>query len=78
MVAVPAVRPETRPEEETVAMVVLEEDQLPPAEPLEDICEVPFTHIACVPESEPALGAAVTVMLMDAVSALHPPDPATM
>ncbi len=68
MVEVPAVRPETRPEEETVATAVLEEDQLPPAEPLEDICEVPFTHIACVPVSIPASGAVAKVTVRVAVA----------
>ncbi len=68
MVAVPAVTAETRPEEETVATEVSLDDQFPPAEPLEDICEVPFTHIACVPESEPASGAAVKVTVLVAVA----------
>ena len=77
MVAVPAVTPVTRPEEETVATAVFDEVQeveganepmLGVAIPPCDICEVPFTQIVCVPESEPASGAAVKVTVLVAVA----------
>ena len=38
----------------------------------------PVSHIACVPLNVPALGAAVTVTTVDAVSFAQPPVPVTM
>ena len=48
--------------------------QVPP-DSVEDRFEVPPTQIACVPPSEPADGAAVTVTVLVAVALEHPPVP---
>jgi hypothetical protein len=80
IVVVPALTPVTTPVEELmVATAVFEELHVPVALfPEMESVVVPVMVVVRVPEIVPALGAAVTVMSMDAVSASHPPDPARM
>jgi hypothetical protein len=77
MTDVPAVKPETTPEELIVATAGVAEDQVPPVtEELND--EFPFTQIAVFPEMVPAEGAAVTVTVLVAVAFEQPPVPVTV
>jgi hypothetical protein len=79
IVEVPAATAVTTPEEAfTVATVASSLVHTPPASPFELNVVVPFEQIACVPLSVPALGAAVTVTVLVAVSFAHPPVPVTM
>jgi hypothetical protein len=61
--AVPTPTPITTPEALTVATAVLEEDQVPPAVPLEEIVVVLPWQIEVVPLSVPASAPEVTVIL---------------
>ena len=73
MVAVPAPTPVTTPVAAfTVAMEASEVDQLPPLT-VEEKVVVPATQIAWVPDSVPAEGAAVTVMVPVALTEPQPP-----
>ena len=78
MVAVPAVKPVTRPVLAlTVAMAGSLLDQAPP-EMVDAKIDVPFTQMPCVPLSVPAVGAAVTVTVCVAVALAQPPVPVTV
>jgi hypothetical protein len=78
MVAVPAVKPVTRPVLAlTVAMAGSLLDQAPP-EMVDAKVDVPFTQISCVPLSVPVVGAAVTVTVRVAVAFEQPPVPVTV
>ena len=78
MVAVPAVKPVTRPVVAlTVAMAGVLLDQAPP-EMVDAKIDVPFTQMPCVPLSVPAVGAAVTVTVCVAVALAQPPVPVTV
>jgi len=78
MVAVPAITPVITPEMELiVATAVLEELQVPPADVEENVVVSP-TQIAWFPESVPAIGAAVTVTVLVAVTLAQPPVPRTV
>ena len=75
MVALPAVKPVTRPVVGlTVATVRALLDQAPP-EMVDAKIDVPFTQIPCVPLSVPADGVAVTVTVRVAVAFEQPPVP---
>ncbi len=77
MTDVPAVKPETTPEELIVATAGVAEDQAPPV--TEELkVEVPLEQIAVVPEIVPAEGAAVTVTVAVVVAFAQPPVPATV
>ena len=77
--AVPEPTPVTTPVEAfTVATPVAFEDHAPPAFPLLVNVVVPPTQIDCVPLTEPALGAAVTVTVRVAVALEQPPVPVTV
>jgi len=78
MVAVPAVKPVTRPVE---ALTDATNESLVDHEPpvtVDAKVDVPFTQISCVPLSVPAVGAAVTVTVCVAVALAQPPVPATV
>jgi hypothetical protein len=76
IVAVPAATAVTTPEEAfTVATASSLLVQAPPASPFELKVVVPLEQIACVPLIVPALGAAVTVTVLVAVSFAQPPVP---
>ena len=78
MVAVPAVKPVTRPVVElTVAMLVSLLDQAPPVM-VEEKVVVALTQMFCVPLRVPAVGAAVTVTVRVAVALAQPPVPVTV
>ena len=78
MVAVPAVKPVTRPVLAlTVAMAGVLLDQAPP-EMVDAKVDVPFTQMPCVPLSVPAEGVAVTVTVRVAVALEQPPVPVTV
>ena len=78
MVALPAVKPVTRPVVGlTVATVRALLDQAPP-EMVDAKIDVPFTQIPCVPLSVPADGVAVTVTVRVAVALAQPPVPVTV
>jgi hypothetical protein len=62
----------------TVAAPVLFDDHVPPLLPLLVRVVVLPTQIACVPLTVPALGAAVTVTVSEAVALAQPPVPATV
>ena len=62
----------------TVAAPVLFDDHVPPLLPLLVRVVVPPMQIASVPLMEPALGAAVTVTVSEAVALAQPPVPATV
>jgi len=75
MVAVPAVKPVTRPVLAlTVAMAGVLLDQDPPVM-VEVKVDVPLTQMPCVPLSVPADGVAVTVTVRVAVAFEQPPVP---
>ena len=78
MVAVPAVKPVTRPVVAlTAVMLVSLLDQDPPVmEGLKVV--VPLTQMLWFPLSVPAVGAAVTVMVRVALALAHPPVPTTV
>ncbi len=79
MVAVPDATPVTRPVEElTVATDVLDDVQVPPEVPLVENWDVPGRHISCVPDSVPAVAAAVIVTVAVVVAFEHPPVPVTV
>jgi hypothetical protein len=61
----------------TVATAVLLLLQMPPAT-VELNVLVPATQIDCVPLNTPAVGAAVTVIVLVAVASEHPPVPVTV
>ena len=63
MVVDPAASALMTPELFTVAILLAAVVQSPPASPLELKVVVPFTQTLCVPESVPAFGAVVTVMV---------------
>ena len=78
MVAVPAVKPVTRPVVElTVAMIVSLLDQEPPLTVVVKD-NVPLTQMFWFPLSVPAVGAAVTVTVLVAVVSEQPPVPITV
>jgi hypothetical protein len=78
MVALPAVKPVTRPVVAlTVAMAGSLLDQAPP-EMVDAKVDAPFTQMPCVPLSEPAEGVAVTVTVRVAVALAQPPVPTTV
>jgi predicted RNA methylase len=78
MVAVPAATPVISPEAALiVATVVSDELQVPPADVEEKVVVSP-TQIFCPPLSVPAIGAAVTVIALVAVSLGQPPVPRTV
>jgi len=60
-----------------VATAVLEELQVPPATVEENVVVNP-TQIVWFPESVPAIGGAVTVTVLVAVTFAHPPVPRTV
>ena len=75
MVAVPAVKPVTRPVVAlTVAMLVSLLDQDPPVT-VEVKADVPLTQMFWFPLSVPAVGAVVTVTEREAVALAQPPVP---
>ena len=78
MLADPAEEPITSPVDElTVATAGLLLVQLPPAT-VELNVLVPATQIDWVPLSTPAVGEAVTVIVLVAVASEHPPVPVTV
>ena len=77
MTDVPAVNPETTPEELTVATAGDTEVQFPP-DTFDESVVVDPTQSACVPEMVPAVGGAVTVTVVVVVTVAHPPVPATL
>ena len=78
MVAVPAATPVTAPVFAfTVATAGLLLLQLPPVAVEVNVVLDP-TQIACVPLRLPAIGAAVTVTVLVAVTLVHPPLPLTV
>ena len=78
MVAVPAVKPVTRPVVAlTVAMVGALLDQAPP-EMVEVKVVVPVTQMLWFPLRVPAVGVAVTVTVRVAVAFEQPPVPVTV
>ena len=58
-----------------VAMAVSEDVHVPPEDPFEVNVVVPLEHMACVPLTVPAFGAAVTVTVRVAEALAHPPEP---
>ena len=78
MVAVPAVKPVTRPVVAlTVATAGVLLDQAPPVT-VEVKVDVPLTQMPWLPLRVPAVGAAVTVMVRVAVALAQPPVPTTV
>ena len=77
MTDVPAVKPETTPEELIVATAGVTEVQFPP-ETFEVSVDVDPTQSANVPEMVPAVGGAVTVTVAVVVAFAQPPVPATV
>jgi hypothetical protein len=78
MVALPAVKPVTRPVVGlTVATVRALLDQAPP-EMVDAKIDVPFTQMPWIPLSVPAVGVAVTVTVRVAVAFEQPPVPVTV
>ena len=78
MVALPAVKPVTRPVDALmVAMLVSLLDQLPPLT-VEANVVVPATQMLCVPLRIPAEAGAVTVTVLVAVALAQPPVPFTV
>ena len=78
MVAVPAVKPVTRPVVAlTVATAGVLLDQEPPVM-VEVKVDVPLTHMLWFPLRVPAVGAAVTVTVRVAVALVQPPVPVTV
>ena len=77
MEVLPPATPVTTPDELTVAMPVLSEDQLPP-DCVELKVVVLFTQTVCVPLKVPAFGGVVTVTVRVAVALEQPPVPATV
>lgn len=78
IMVVPADIPVTKPVAAlTVATDCDPEDQIPPVT-VEESVEVPFEQIAVVPESVPAEGGAVTVIVAVAVTVEQPPIPVTV
>ena len=61
-----------------VAMAVSEDVHDPPESPSDVNAAVPLEHIACVPLTAPAFGAAVTVTVRVAVALVQPPEPVTV
>ena len=60
-----------------MAIPVADDVHAPPDTVEENVVVNP-THTFCVPESVPALGAAVTVTVLVAVAFGHPPVPVTV
>ena len=58
-----------------VAFAVTDDVHVPPEAPSDVNEVVPLEHIACVPLTVPAFGAAVTVTVRVAVALVHPPEP---
>ena len=78
MVALPAVKPVTRPVVGfTVAIVGALLDQEPPVA-VDAKIDVPFTQMPWIPLSVPAVGVAVTVTVRVAVAFEQPPGPVTV
>ena len=78
MVAVPAVKPVTRPVVAlTVATAGVLLDQAPPVT-VEVKVDVPLTQMSWLPLRVPAVGAAVTVTVRVAVALAQPPVPTTV
>ena len=78
MVAVPAVKPVTRPVVAlTVATAGVLLDQAPPVT-VEVKVDVPLTQMPWLPLRVPAVGAAVTVTVRVAVALAQPPVPTTV
>ena len=78
MVAVPAVKPVTRPVVAlTAVMLVSLLDQDPPVT-VEVKADVPLTQMPWLPLRVPAVGAAVTVTVRVAVALAQPPVPTTV
>ncbi len=73
----PPATPVTTPDELTVAMPVLSEDQLPP-DCVEVNVVVDPAQTVCVPLKVPAFGGVVTVTVRVAVALEQPPVPATV
>ena len=78
MTEVPADAPVTTPDDALIdATDEVPADHVPPLT-VEESVVVPFEHIAVVPESVPAVGGAVTVIVKVAVAFAHPPVPFTV
>ena len=78
MVATPTARPVINPEVELiVAIEAADDDHVPPVEVDVNVVVNPV-HIDCVPINIPAVGGAVTVTVLVAVTLLHPPVPNTV
>ena len=78
MTEVPAVKPETTPEELTVATAVVAEAQVPPEiEALNVEVEPPLQSVE-PPVTVATLVGAVTVTVVVVVALVHPPEPATV
>ena len=58
-----------------VALAVTDDVHVPPEDPSDVNVVVPLEHIACVPLTVPAFGAAVTVTIRVAVAFSQPPEP---
>ena len=61
-----------------VALAVFDDVHVPPESPSDVNVVVPLEHMACVPLTVPAFGAAVTVTVRVAVALLQPPIPVTV
>ena len=78
IVEVPAATPEITPVEAlTVAFPIVPEAHVPP-ETVDEKVVVPVSQIVCVPLKVPALGGAVTVIVLVAVALVQPPVPTTV
>ena len=58
-----------------VALAVTDDVHVPPEVPFDVNVVEPVEHMACVPLTCPAFGAAVTVTVCVAVALVHPPEP---
>ena len=61
-----------------VALAVSEDVHVPPESPSDVNAVDPLEHIACVPLTVPAFGAAVTVTVRVDVALAQPPEPVTV
>ena len=78
IVEVPAATPKITPVETlTVAFPTVPEVHVPP-EAVEVKVVVPVSQIVCVPLKVPAVGGAVTVIVLVAVALVQPPVPTTV
>ena len=78
MVAVPAKTGVINPELLIVAIVLSELLHVPPDTVEENVFVLLFKHIFCVPDSEPAEGLAVMVIVRVSVAFAQPPEPVTV